>query len=310
MATLSNSDWLKYEYRIPLLIEKLKTFSEFTVEGAGKIVFSANPHAIAEIESRVPTRMSKVRLVDSKTGREYGISKIVKTAEFGGKADKGVGGTAKEDAQLAALRAAIDEAKAAEKSSTILIRVKNKTHVVFDAASTHGTPKSDFHLLSEDGKEICWISHKDGRTARDFQQWGGMTEKSEPKIFYHPETQEFLKDLRVAYPKGMPSGPTVFRKIKDKKLKMLSVYGNNYGGLEGQQNVSLMLQGAVSLKKHGNLYVIDAYHVHYNGDEMTGTYEPVLTAKYTSGRQFGGLQNTRALVLPEGSRKMIPFPGK
>lgn len=300
---------MKHDYRIPLLIKKIMEQSEFTVDGGHKVVFVPNPLAVQEIESRIPARMSKVRLADVKTGREYPISKITKTAEFGGKADKGVGGTAKEDAQLAALRDAIDAAKAEEKSSTIKIKVNHKIYDAFDAASTHGTPKSDFHLVDIDGREICWISHKDGRTARDFQQWGGMTEKSEPKIFYHPETQAFLADLRVAYPKGVPPGTTVFRKIKDKKLKMLSVYGNNYGGPEGQQNVSLMLQGAVSLKKQGNVYLIDAYHVHFNGDDMTGAYEPVLTAKYTSGRQFGGLQNTRALILPEGSRKMIPFPG-
>jgi hypothetical protein len=164
-------------------------------------------------------------------------------------------------------------------------------------------------LVDGSGKEVVWISHKDGKRARDFQQWGGVTESAEPEIFRHPETQKWLKDLSTLYPNGMPPGPTVFRKIKDKRLKMLSVYGNEFGRTLSRQNTSLMLQGDVKLRKLGGYYEITAYHIHLNGDDLDGTeYEPVLTAKFTTGRKFGQLQNTRALILPEGGRKMNELP--
>jgi hypothetical protein len=255
--------------------------------------------------SRDVNNLKKIQLKDTK-GRSWKIFQIFKSPEFGG---AGASKTAKEDATLEDLKEQIMNAKKAEGTSTIKIKVGSKVYDVSDAVSTPGTPKSDFHLVDGSGKEVVWISHKDGKRARDFQQWGGVTESAEPEIFRHPETQKWLKDLSTLYPNGMPPGPTVFRKIKDKRLKMLSVYGNEFGRALSRQNTSLMLQGDVKLRKLGGYYEITAYHIHLNGDDLDGTeYEPVLTAKFTTGRKFGQLQNTRALILPEGSRKMNELP--
>jgi len=308
MATLGFPDWLKYEYRLPLLVQKLKEGTEFEVAGGGKVKFAYSKAAEELLLSGNRANLAKVKLVSLKDGTDYPITKIVKTAEFGGKAGTDKGGTAREDEALRSIREQLDHIKAEEKSASVPIRIGTKLHMAFDFVSTPGTPKSDFHIVDINGKELAWLSHKDGKRARDFQQWGGMTEKAEPEIFRHPETQAWLKDLTALYPNGIPSGPTVFRHIRDKRLKMLSVYGNEYGRQEGRQNVSMLLQGKVELKKQGSAYIITAYHTHLNGEDLKGEYEPVLTAKFTSGRMFGRLRNTRALILPEGSRKMQPLP--
>ena len=39
------------------------------------------------------------------------------------------------------------------------------------------------------------------------------------------------------------------RKIKDKKLKMMSVYGNGFSGSFGRQNVTITIQGDIKLVK-------------------------------------------------------------
>ena len=89
---------------------------------------------------------------------------------------------------------------------------------MFDVFSTPGTPKSDFHLVDINGNEIVWISHKDGKTAKDFQQWGGISQAKEPSVYSNEEVQTFVKDLKTAYPNGLPRETTLFRKIKNKQL--------------------------------------------------------------------------------------------
>ena len=153
-----------------------------------------------------------------------------------------------------------------------------------------------------------WISHKDGSRAKDFQQWGGISERKEPKIFNHKETQKFIEDLKRVYPDGLPPATTLFRHIKDEKLKMWSVYGNEYGSKMGEQNVTVLLQGPVSLKKSGRNYLLDSNHVHFNGDSVDGDgYDPVLMAIFKGDRSDAGVKGTRIDISPVGGRKGLQF---
>ena len=171
-----------------------------------------------------------------------------------------------------------------------------------------GTPKSDFHLLDIKGNEVVWISHKDGRGPKDFQQWGGISERKEPLIFNHKETKKFITDLKAAYPRGLPNATSLYRKIKDKQLKMLSVYGNNFGKALGQQNVTMLLQGPVVLEKSGAVYTITANHVHYNGDSVDADgFEPVFMAIYKGDRSDTGVKGTRIVIMPILGRKATEF---
>ena len=65
-----------------------------------------------------------------------------------------------------------------------------------------------------------------------------------------------------------------------------------------------MLQGPVKLKKDSNRYVLSSNHVHYNGEQMTGSYEPVLAAIYKGDRSDAGVKGTRIVIMPIGGRKM------
>jgi alanine-alpha-ketoisovalerate/valine-pyruvate aminotransferase len=179
---------------------------------------------------------------------------------------------------------------------------------VFDVVSTPGTPKSDFHLIDIDGKEIAWISHKDGRTAKDFQQWGGISQSKEPIIYSNEEVQAFIKDLKSNYPDGLPPATTLYRKIKNNKLKMLSVYGNNFGSALGQQNVTILLQGDIKLVKRNFSYELSSNNVHFNGDSIIGDFEPVLMAIHKGDRSDAGVKKTRIVISPIGGRKGKEFP--
>jgi len=308
MANLSSSELLKpgREYRAGVIIKKLQEGSLFEVTGSKKVLFYKNKQAIALLEKGNKASYDAVRFLGN-DGNTYKISDIVKTPEFGGKGEGA--GTAKEDEQLASLKKQIAAAKKEMKSAVIPVKIKNKVYKITDAASTTGTPKSDFHLLDADGKEVVWISHKDGSGPKDFQQWGGISEKKEPKIFNHPETKKFIADLKKIYPNGLPNATSLFRKIKDKDLKMLSVYGNAFDTKKlGQQNVTILLQGPVKLVKSMSNYTLTANHVHYNGDSVdSGGFEPVFMAIYKGDRSDAGVKGTRIVIMPILGRKASPF---
>jgi hypothetical protein len=159
----------------------------------------------------------------------------------------GVGGTSKEDAQLKSLQKQIENALSEDDVVDLKLKIGSVFYNVAGAATTPGTPKSDFHLLDSTGKSVVWISHKDGSRPSDFQQWSGMSEKTERKIHDHPETRKFIEDVKKVTGTTMPKATTLSRLIRDPKLINMAVYGNNFDGPFGIQNVTIMLQGAVKL---------------------------------------------------------------
>lgn len=309
MANLSAAEITKAgrEYRADIIIKKMNEGTPFELSNGKKVKFrkSSQVAAILKKKTKSAAELNAIRFLGA-DGNQYKLSDIKKNAEFGGKGDRS--SVAKEDAALSAINDQLNAIKKSTKTAHVLIKIKNKTHKVVKAESTAGTPKSDFHLINEKGEECVWISHKDGRTAKDFQQWGGISERKEPLIFNHNETQKFISDLKSVYPKGLPPATTLYRKIKDTHLKMLSVYGNAYGGSLGQQNVSILLQGPPEIKKSGTSYVLSAHHVHYNGDSVDGDgFDPVLMAIYKGDRSDAGVKGTRIVISPVGGRKGTEF---
>lgn len=309
-SNLSTAELLKRPFRFDVMIRKIKEGSPFKLVNGSMVNILNVPAFIAELEAAkksgtASNKLKNMTFLDKKTGKVYRLSDLAKTDEFGG---KGAGsGTAKEDRALSSLREQMNAAKKQHGLGLLPIKVGSKVYMVDDVESTHGTPKSDFHLTDAAGKEIVWISHKDGKTERDFQQWGGVSPKGEPKLHNHPEVQHFMKQVQAMFPDGISPATTVIKKIKDKKLKMMSVYGNEFGGPFSRQNVTLMLQGDVLLKKVGSHFVIEAFHTHLNGEEMTGGYEPVLLATFKGDRSDLGIKGARAGISPYNSRRATNF---
>lgn len=299
MVKLSLAEWKKYDWRKDVFLKKYKANEEFQLFNGRKVTFRFSEENERLVKKE---KYSEVSLL-STDGRTYKMFDLGKTSEFGGKGERS--GTLREDRELASLKHQIDDIKQKDASSTIKIKVGNKIYDVFTAETTPGTPKSDFHLLDINGKEIVWISHKDGRGPKDFQQWGGISQRSEPKIWAHEEVQKFVTDLKIEYPKGLPSATSIFRKIKDTNLKMLSVYGNEFISKKlGRQNVSILLQGSIKLiAKQNNVYEFSAKHVHFNGDSVdSGGFEPVLSAIYKGDRSDAGVKGTRIVIMPINGR--------
>lgn len=325
MALLSISELQKRSGRIEILLNKLSKNEEFeTSKGSFKadqlyyyknkvLVKIYNPKVNKEfIEAQ--SILNKASNLDqfwiassfSKVGG-VPITQLIKNKEFGG---MGAGGSLQaEERAITEMRESILSA-IKENKGPITVKVGNKSiSNIVDVEKTSGTPKSDFHLIDTKGNAVVWISHKDGRGPKDFQQWGGISLRSEPTIFNHPETQKFIADLKKTYPNGLPPATTLYRRIKDNSLKFLSVYGNQYGKSMGEQNVSVLLQGPVGVTKSGSSYTFKANHVHFNGDSVdAGGFEPVLMAIYKPDRSDAGVKGTRIVISPIEGRKGKEFP--
>ena len=305
MIKLTPSEFVKYNWRASVFARKYKSGEVFKLASGGKMKFIYQPDVEKEVLSRNTTRLGKVKLI-GRDGKEYKLSALGKTEEFGGRG-KG-SSTVREDMELKRLREQLDEIKLKTGYAAVPIKIGRKVYQVSDVATTPGTPKSDFHLLDLNDNEIVWISHKYGTTPRDFQQWGGISAKNEPVINKHPEVQQFLKDMNELYPEGVPRATNLYRTIKDNKLKMMSVYGSDFHIQNrnlGRQNVSILIQGPVRLRKSNSTYQFTSHHIHINGARMLGGFEPVLTASYRSDRNDGGVKNTRITISPIGGRNMI-----
>ena len=299
MANLSATELLKYDWRVEVFLKKYKDSDLFeTTTEKVKLVYDDDNAEI--LKKRVKQELSKLIFRDAKN-KEYKLTSFVKTKEFGG---KGAGsGVRIENIELTSLVKQIDEIKKKTAKADVPFRVGRKTYNVFTAVSTPGTPKSDLHLIDQNNRELVWISHKDGSRPTDIQQWGGMTERAEPKIFAQTETQNFIKDVRSKFGIIMPRATTVARKISSSLLKNMSVYGNQFGQALGRQNVSILLQGPIKVKKVGNFYELDANNVHLNGDEITGGFEPVFMAMYKGDRSNFGIRGARFVIQSIESRK-------
>lgn len=215
----------------------------------------------------------------------------------------GVGGTAREDAQLKSLQKQIETALSEDNVIEIQIKIDGRVYNVAGAATTSGTPKSDFHLLDAKGNQVVWISHKDGSKPSHFQQWSGMSKRKEPEIYSHPETQKFIEDVKKITNSVMPNRTTLSRVIKDRRLINLSLYGNKFGSSFGIQNVTLMLQGPVKLVKKKDYYELQSNHTAVNGEKMSGGYEPTFMAIYKGDRSNFGIKGARFAIQPKASRK-------
>lgn len=209
---------------------------------------------------------------------------FLKTPEFGG---KGAGsGTAAEDRHLTIFRKELQAILDKEKALFIELQIGGRVVKCSDIISTpkglsRRDPKADFIILDYDGNHVGFISHKDGTLPTHFQQYGGLSDDA----FNIPEVKKFIQDLAKFYPSGLVSGVSVKRKVTSQDVIMKSIYGVEYGGKPGIQNVDEFHQGTMSLIKTGKVYTITSSHKGLNGDKISAKgYEPIYYARYTSDR--------------------------
>lgn len=153
-----------------------------------------------------------------------------------------------------------------------------------------GTPTADFAFASNK-KPLIFISHKNGTTPKDFQQYSGF------KYFIdkYKEVRDFVQAVAESeyyIDNSLERRTLLTRKIVSDDLKREAVYGFNSGNY-GPNNCQLLIQGDIWLEKEDNHYEIKGTKLISNPDIPQGEYEPVMVVSYRSNMSSMGLTNAR-----------------
>lgn len=288
------------EGRGETLCTKLENGDDFVLYDGSLLKFKKDKAVIATIRTGLSQKSNAILgavQLTSTTGKNYKISDLAKTPEFGG---KGAGsGTRAEDEALTDIIAKLQKLLEEEKKPYINVDINGKVVKCAGFESTFGTPKSDFHILDTEGNQVAWISHKKGTRAKDFQQYGGMVELSGAK-----ELEQFVTDVKEHLKKGNSEGAlpmkTAFaRKVKDKTVKMKTLFGKDYktSGPDSVQNIDVLYQGVLGFKKVGKKYVITSSHTVFHGEEPTGDYEPYYYVRPEQAKTQFGIRGGRFFIV-------------
>ena len=307
MATLSPSELVKRN-NFNIFINRIRTGGDFVLNesNGSKIKLStAILSQLTSISNFDRFKSGNSILLPTTTGQSIRLNQIFKDSEFSGRTQAT---TAQEDAQIIRINQQLNQIFDRLGTEFISLKVGATTYQVGLCESTPGTPKCDFHFIGRDGF-VGHVSHKAGDGPRAFQQWSGTSERVEPTIYNHSETQAFINTLRELFPNGMPPATTVGRRIQDDNLKKMAVYGNGYNtGIKAENNVDVTMQGTLNIQNRGTYYELTCSgHKLNNGDRISGNYEPVFLAVYKGDRSDHGVRGARVIIQPIGGRTISRY---
>jgi len=294
---LQHNDLSKDPSRIDMFLSKIKDGDEFlTTKGLIKI----DKYEYDNFATGLKTKGFNAK-AKTTTGKEIQYPRdFYKTGEFGGKG-KG-SGVAAENAALKIAQKNLAKVLEKEQDPYITLQIGKRTVQCSEIISTPNPggrdPKSDFAIVDVKGNMVAHISHKAGRNASGFQQYGGVTD-----LPRETEIEDFAKDINKLKPNGLEPGDTFYRKLKSDKIANKSIYGINYGQSKVDvNNVDEFHQGSMEFKKRGNKYIITSLHKGIVGDvPRRNPYEPILVARYNrrAGR-YGNINiaNSRLGIFP------------
>ena len=182
----------------------------------------------------------------------------------------------------------------------VVLSEGSKPYKGIDGATTFpGTPKADFSLDAGE-QELIFISHKDGSTAKDFQQYGGLQ-----GLNRYPEVKAFVEDVRELTGGQLQKGQSFRRKLTDDEVKRKAVYGLDFGsGKFGINNCQILLQGPLKLDAlNDGTYLLGATHKVITPAIPSGDYEPYLYVTFRSDRNNEGIKDARFGVYPEAYKQ-------
>ena len=184
MASLSTKELAKRN-NLSIFSEKIEKGKPFTVEcGGGKSVKlhkEYSKYSLKDLESLKDPRgtillqtTNKSDKVGNSPSGKVRLNQLCKTSEFAGRTQKT---TASEDKEIASLNKQLIEIMDSTGFDFVKVKVGKNNYKVTSVIKTKGFKKSDFSFVDTKGKEVGFISHKDGTTPKGFQQWSGTSVK-------------------------------------------------------------------------------------------------------------------------------------
>ena len=296
--TLKHNDLTKYAAkgntdRLDTFLDKIKNKKEFITKKGEVIIKDKAPDRNEFMHNGFKTSFNTTK------GKLAYPGDFLKTPEFGGKG-KGFG-TQAEDRYLASFRIELEKVMDDEEDGALDMLVGGRKVVVSGVGQPKGTPKADFFLIDDLGEPVAWLSHKAGSKSNDFQQYGGMTPRGTKGAFENSkQVNAFIDKLKELFPDGLSSGQSVKRDIDlnadGKDIVRKSIYGIDYGGKPGLNNVDEFHQGEMKLSKKGKYWTIKSNHQAENGFVPKDDYKAIFYARYSSDMNHFGIQSCRAGV--------------
>ena len=309
---LKITDLRKDENRVLMFIKKIKEKEPFATNGKGDVTIpmseldAVNKFMKAD-DDRFPARGSSM-VVNTSGGKLKIPGDFLKTGDFGG---RGAGsGTNAETMAMNYFNDGLNKILQREGVPEIKLRINNRTVMCAAMVKTEGKyggyePKSDMTIIDAQGKPVAYISHKAGRTAKDYQQYGGLSDKALPTKYHNnKDVKKFMQDILKQKPDGLQSGDSYYRPVRDPNLVKMMMYGPEYGKKPSISNVDEFHLGNMMLKgKKEGPYVITSVHKGTNGEVPKGQFEAVLFARFQARRgdaRAAGevLKNARVGVFP------------
>ena len=107
---------------------------------------------------------------------------------------------------------------------------------------------ADFVGVDKNGKELFFISHKEGNNASAFQQYSGISSKAGDSIHNDEETKKF-REIIASKKEQDFDNQSFSQDIVKRNLKVRAVLGPDWqsGGDPGHNNVSHFMQGKVKV---------------------------------------------------------------
>jgi hypothetical protein len=292
---LKHSDITKRPERVKLFLDKLKNGGSFlTVKG--EFIFDKTEFERIEPEytKRGYNTAVKGRVDGKRISLQY-PKDFFKAPDFGGQ-PKGKF-TAAEDRELVRMQKKLAAILKRDKVAAIDLKIGKRTVECAAIISTpqvgRFAPKSDFSIVDSMNNQVGWISHKDGKSAKDFQQYGGMTDEGTNGEFKaNKDFKDFITAMMIAATDGeieefdgLVSGDMFYRPVKDPVVARKAVYGMDYGKSPGINNVDEFHLGEIIFKGGRGKYSLDSKHKGINGEIPTGDFAATYVTRYQSPDQ-------------------------
>lgn len=314
-VTLKIPDLRKDDNRVIAFLKKIKDGKPFaTADKGDNVVINKNEYDEIELflkaDDGVPQKNTSLTVATNK-GKLTIVKDFLKTGEFGGRG-KG-SGTAAETLAMNYFNENLNKILQKQGLNHIELKINGRTVECAGMVKTSGNymgkePKSDMTIVDAEGKPVAYISHKAGRSAKDYQQYGGLSDKALPRtlpISAKNDIKKFMNDVLKERPEGLQSGDSFYRSVANDKLVQQAMYGPEYGTKPGISNVDEFHLGNMDLKGSGKgPYTIESVHKGTNGDIPDGEFEAVFFIRYQARRgdaRAGGVtvKNARVGIFPK-----------
>lgn len=289
---LKITDLRKDENRVLTFLKKIKEKEPFATVSNGDVTIPTSSYDEVKMFMNADGNFPKSgtnMIVSTSKGKLKIPGDFLKTGDFGG---RGAGsGTNAETLAMNYFNENLNKILRREGVPEIKLRINGRTVMCAAMVKTEGKyqgyePKSDMTIIDGQGKPVAYISHKAGRSAKDYQQYGGLSVKALPtKYRTNPAVKKFMQDVNKLRPEGLRSGDSFYRPIEDQRLVKMMMYGPLFGGKPSISNVDEFHLGNMNLKGKGEgPYTIESVHKGTNGEMPTGEFQAVFFVRFQARR--------------------------